>query len=359
MKSNSILMLVLVGLLSSCLSQKQEPREEKECILPSRLPITLKSGVVIERGLGKEYYYQGDIVLNEDQIDQLADTGSLYDSERMADTVDRGVPLSPITGLSALPRGNAVVRALGRSPRQRMFWAMIRYTLSDNLSWAQKGLIKDAIATIESETNARFYDATGKPTKDPTYGIEYPYVEFKAHVSLNNSAVGRIGGRQEINLVDFTPRAILHEICHTLGMLHEQCRADRDMYITVNYDNIIEGKEHNFDKEQKNYQIMGDFDFSSIVLYDSYAFAKERNKPTMTKKDGSVFGESAVLSERDRSFINRFYLPYKERTDICLELDNVVYDANNKRLSAEAVERLQSQLNRGRCDHMVNWTLLW
>ncbi|XP_010770848.1 low choriolytic enzyme-like [Notothenia coriiceps] len=42
---------------------------------------------------------------------------------------------------------------------------------------------------------------------------------------------------------------IVHEILHALGFHHEHTRSDRDQYITVLNQNIMEGKERNFNKQ--------------------------------------------------------------------------------------------------------------
>ena len=39
---------------------------------------------------------------------------------------------------------------------------------------------------------------------------------------------------------------IIHELMHALGFLHEQSRNDRDSYVTVNYDNLKEGRDINW-----------------------------------------------------------------------------------------------------------------
>lgn len=60
------------------------------------------------------------------------------------------------------------------------------------------------------------------------------------------SSVGRIGGRQEVNLqvpgCTSKVGTVIHELMHALGFLHEQNRSDRDSYITVNWPNIRQGE---------------------------------------------------------------------------------------------------------------------
>lgn len=361
------LFAILAISYSSCKKGFEEsdiPRDAVMDVSSKRVFITLKSGVVVEKVDG-DYIYSGDIILSKNQLEQLDKTGSIYDENSFStDSIGHGLPVSPVTGFVGKSTPRDYVRAVGRSPQQGMFWAMVRYTFASNLNEFQKESIREAIRVIERETNARFYDATGKPTRDPIYGFDYPYIEFNYHPSRNNSSVGRVGGKQIINLSDYVEQVIIHEICHALGMFHEQCRNDRDRYITVNYKNIEEDAHHNFRIEGRNFYRLGEFDFQSIMLYDSYSYAKDYSKPAMTKKDGTTFTGGFRLSERDKMFINRFYIPYVAREDVCVELDSIMYDGSNRRLSAEEISNIQSRMNVGRCEHMVTnpedrWGMYW
>lgn len=40
----------------------------------------------------------------------------------------------------------------------------------------------------------------------------------------------------------------IHELLHAVGIAHEQTRPDRDYYVTINYNNIQSGTEHNFQR---------------------------------------------------------------------------------------------------------------
>ena len=40
---------------------------------------------------------------------------------------------------------------------------------------------------------------------------------------------------------------IIHEILHALGFFHEHSRPDRDQYITIDFDNLKDGMQHNFE----------------------------------------------------------------------------------------------------------------
>lgn len=77
-------------------------------------------------------------------------------------------------------------------------------------------------------------------------GTEPDYVYFTSGNTGCWSSVGRIGGRQEINLQSpgcLTKKGtVVHEMMHALGFLHEQNRWERDKHVTVNYQNIQTGK---------------------------------------------------------------------------------------------------------------------
>ncbi|RXG55307.1 Zinc metalloproteinase nas-13, partial [Armadillidium vulgare] len=59
---------------------------------------------------------------------------------------------------------------------------------------------------------------------------------------------GRVGGKQTVSLgagcVYFG--IILHELMHAVGFWHEQSRADRNDYVRINWGNIRNGMEYNF-----------------------------------------------------------------------------------------------------------------
>ncbi|RNA12080.1 zinc metallo ase nas-15-like, partial [Brachionus plicatilis] len=74
---------------------------------------------------------------------------------------------------------------------------------------------------------------------------------------------------------------VAHELIHALGFLHEQSRPDRDQYIKINWDNIIEDMKFNFQIYNEGDTFGLKYDFDSIMHYDSFAFSIDNESPTI------------------------------------------------------------------------------
>ena len=174
-------------------------------------------------------------------------------------------------------------------------YGWVYYSISEDFEKQQR--ITDAIKHLEDKTDIQFKERTDEPD----------YILFVNHTG-NSSKFGRKGGMQEIKTSSDAPMGtVVHEIGHALGLLHEQSRSDRDNYVNVHWDNIKEGREHNFRLVNCGITTQ-EFDFGSIMIYSSWAFRKNRNQPTMTKLDGSTWNRQLnSLSEMDCEIIARLY----------------------------------------------------
>jgi hypothetical protein len=323
--------------------------------------ITLRSGATVEKQ-ADTYVWQDDILLSQAQYELLDETGDIIPSEPVEFDTLNMVRANPITGYNFVPSNftntnDVQLRSTAIYPTSYNLWAMVRFTYAKSgtgttLSASTKSLIQQALAHChwEANTNVRFYNATNEPTVDPTYGFAYPYVNF-CDGSANQSYVGRIDGRQDLTLIQngCSVGTVIHEIGHAIGLLHEQCRFDRDDYITVNTSNIQSSHQSNFTKRTSNYYCIGSFDFNSIMLYSSYTgFEVNTSIPSMTKKDGSTFvGQRNGLSSLDRRFPNSMYVPYIARSDVYRELATTVYKPDNTIMTAAERLQLQAELNDG------------
>lgn len=315
--------------------------------------IILKSGAIVQRH-SDNYVWQNDIILSDAQYKLLDETGDIIPDPNKKQVLDasNAKKVNSATGYDYIPY-SVTTRSTAINPTSYNMWAMVRFTYakSGTLNSYTKSLIQQALAYWEANTNVRFYNATDQPTVDPTYGFAYPYVNF-CDGSSNASYVGRIDGKQDLTLIPYgaTVGTVIHEIGHAIGLLHEQCRYDRDNYITVNINNVIESERSNFTKRTTNYYCIGAFDFSSIMLYPSFTgFEIDPSIPSMTKKsDGSTFDSQRTgLSDLDRRFPNTFYIPYIARSDTYSELAETVYKADNTIMTPAERLQLQAQLNNG------------
>lgn len=71
-----------------------------------------------------------------------------------------------------------------------------------------------------------------------------------------------------------TVGVILHEMGHVIGLWHEFDRSDRATYVTVSYANVIKGSWGNFEILTDNEQILGPYDYASVMHYIPYAFTR-------------------------------------------------------------------------------------
>lgn len=144
--------------------------------------------------------------------------------------------------------------------RQNRFWpnGTVPFQFNANVTLANRNAMLTAMAEWERVANVDFIIQTNQGD----------WVEIRDD-TLNASAVGRAGGRQEIMIFNWNNRWIMcHELAHCLGYWHEQSRPDRDTYVRINWGNIIDDKDvrRNFDKYDDAGQY-GPYDFDSLMHY--------------------------------------------------------------------------------------------
>jgi hypothetical protein len=128
----------------------------------------------------------------------------------------------------------------------------------------------------------------------PRTAADADYVVFEEYLSaplVGSSYIGRTHGAQTILLGAEVPAGVaIHEIGHSLGLLHEQSRPDRDAYVAVHWENVDPAYRYAFEKVDSSYAVMrGPYDLGSIMHYWDGAFSKN-GAPTITRLDGSPLG---------------------------------------------------------------------
>jgi hypothetical protein len=165
-----------------------------------------------------------------------------------------------------------------------------------------KGRVADAIVHWQTNTNMRFVERTAANAS------QYPnYVRiFRGDGCW--SYVGMQGGKQDLSLADGCGfGATVHELGHAWGLWHEQSREDRDSYVTINWQNIQAGREHNFNQHISDGDDIGPYDYGSIMHYGMYAFSKNGLPTIVPKQPGVTIGQRNGLSAGDIAAVHHIY----------------------------------------------------
>jgi hypothetical protein len=106
------------------------------------------------------------------------------------------------------------------------------------------------------------------------------------YVKINVDAGGSGEGHSDVGISSTQPNTLecgdgcteatwLHEMGHTVGLLHEHQRPDRDTYITLNLANAdLPNVPGNFTLFSYDYQTLGLYDYASIMHYGAFDFSK-------------------------------------------------------------------------------------
>ncbi len=153
--------------------------------------------------------------------------------------------------------------------KKQWYGATIPYVIENDVTNPE--LVENAIQHWNDVTVARFVQRTNQDD----------YISFvQTNENPSSSSVGKQGGKQEIKLgVNVQERTVVHEIGHAVGLKHEHQRPNRDRFITVHRDRVIDGKWHNFKKlSASTVNTYGNYDLTSRMHYSPYTFAKPEHR---------------------------------------------------------------------------------
>jgi len=149
-----------------------------------------------------------------------------------------------------------------------------------NLTTEMRSNFQLAIQEWESKTTIRFKERTD----------ENFYVNVERTGDNCFCGVASLGVQGNRGILRFGSRAplsvIIHEIGHTLGFIHEQNRADREDYVQINFENIVDGARDQFFIANNATPLTAELDLNSIMMYGSFTFSKNR-RPTIVDLNGN------------------------------------------------------------------------
>jgi hypothetical protein len=129
--------------------------------------------------------------------------------------------------------------------------------------------------TLVMRAMQRWMDTGARITFTPRSNeIEYIHFTGNTNAGNNTSHDGfRKGARTDVNITAFWWRQAVwmpaHELGHVLGFHHEHQRWDRDEFVTIHYEHIKSGRQHDYDWIPKTNWIVGStaYDYRSIMHY--------------------------------------------------------------------------------------------
>ncbi|XP_051019519.1 meprin A subunit beta [Acomys russatus] len=198
----------------------------------------------------------------------------------------------------------------------------IPYVLEDSLDMNAKGVILNAFERYRLKTCIDFKPWSG----------EANYISVFKGSGCWSSVGNMRAGKQELSIGANCDRiaTVQHEFLHALGFWHEQSRADRDDYVTIVWNRIQSGREHNFNiyNDSVSDSLNVPYDYTSVMHYSKTAF-QNGTEPTIVTRISDfedVIGQRMDFSDYDLSKLNQLYncsssLSFMDSCDF--ELENI------------------------------------
>ncbi|XP_076828981.1 meprin A subunit beta, partial [Brachyhypopomus gauderio] len=234
----------------------------------------------------------------------------------------------------------------------------IPYYLGDDLDINAKGVILKAFEQYRLKTCIDFQPWSG----------EHNYISVFKGNGCFSSVGNQHVGKQTLSIGAGCDRiaTIEHEFLHALGFWHEQSRSDRDDYVTIMWDRILEDKKHNFNKydDSRSSSLNVPYDYGSMMHYSKNSF-RNGTQPTIVTKIPAfidVIGQRMEFSDSDLLKLNRRYNCTRsgtfldtcdfERENICGMIQGPGDQADWERVTKATGGPSTDYSNMGRCEGM-------
>lgn len=175
---------------------------------------------------------------------------------------------------------------------------------SINQDVTAKNILTEAMQKIENVSCIRFQPKTEESMN---------YVLMKKGRICSSKVGFRNDGAQPL-IIDSnlcSVGSIVHEMLHTLSFLHMHTAKNRDEFIEINWDNIRDDAKINFKTFSVPVTMLEtEYDYDSITHYSNFAFAKNKQTPTIIAKNpdkATNMGQRKELSKGDILRLNRLY----------------------------------------------------
>ncbi|XP_071326671.1 meprin A subunit beta-like [Trachinotus anak] len=179
----------------------------------------------------------------------------------------------------------------------------VPYVFDESLDLNAKGVVLRAFEQIRLKTCIDF-----KPWEDePDYIVVIQDDGCWSYVGNQRQ------GNQSLSIGQWCDHLAIveHEFLHALGFWHEQSRYDRDEHVTIVWENIEKGKEHNFLKHSSNTTTtLGTmYDYTSVMHYGKDAFSNGNGSTIVTNlpEYRDVIGQRLEMSSNDVLKLQKLY----------------------------------------------------